>query len=159
METQKQISRVVWREGMTFDATTTTGHSLVLDVAPPSGNGRGPTPIGLLLTALAGCTAMDVLSILQKKREPLKGLSVTAEGVRASDYPQIYTDIHLVYHVRGNVNPKSVERAIELSHAKYCGVGAMLGARARITWHYEIEPETESEMRPVEPEHVAETLP
>ena len=136
---EKQHTTMVWRERMTFDATTTAGHQLVIDAAPPSGDGRGPKPIELLLTALAGCTAMDVLSILQKKREPVEGLEVFVEGTRAADHPMIYTDIAIVYRVRGNVKPDSVERAIELSTTKYCGVHAMLHHSAKITTRYEIE--------------------
>jgi putative redox protein len=123
---------------MTFDATTTTGHRLVIDALPPTGNDNGPKPIELVLTALAGCTAMDVLSILQKKREPLEGLEVFVEGARATEHPMIYKEIALVYRVKGNVNPDAVERAIELSTTKYCGVHTMLHHDAKITTRYEI---------------------
>lgn len=132
-------TQVTWRERMTFDATTNSGHSLVLDSAPPEGDDRGVRPMELLLTALAGCTAMDVLSILEKKREPVQGLQVTIDALRATEYPRVYTEIHVMYHVHGNVNPKALEHAIELSESKYCGVGAMLGKCAIITSRYEIE--------------------
>ena len=79
---EKQSTHVVWRAGMTFDATTTTGHHLVLDAPPPNGEDRGPKPIELMLTALGGCTAMDVLSLLQKMREPVIELNVDVEGTR-----------------------------------------------------------------------------
>ncbi len=140
---EKQHTTMVWRERMTFDATTTAGHRLVIDAAPPLGDGRGPKPIELVLTALAGCTAMDVLAVLQKKREPVEGLEVRVEGTRATEHPMIYTDIEVVYRVRGNVNPESIERAIELSTTKYCGVHAMLHHAARITTRYEIVAERE----------------
>ncbi len=139
MANEKQFTNLVWRERMTFDATTTFGHHIVLDAQPPSGDGRGPKPIELLLTALAGCTAMDVLSILQKKREPLEGLEVFVEGTRASDHPMYYTEIEVVYRLRGNVNPVALERAIELSLTRYCGVHAMLGKSAHIKHRYEIQ--------------------
>lgn len=132
-------AQVIWRERMTFDATTNSGHSLVLDSAPPNGDDRGARPMELLLTALAGCAAMDVLSILQKKREPVEGLQVTVHSTRAHDYPKIYDGIHVVYHVRGSVKPESLAFAIKLSETKYCGVSAMLGKSATITSHYEIE--------------------
>ncbi len=160
-----EFTRMVWRQGMTFDGTTTTGHHLVIDAIPPNGSDNGPKPIELLLTALAGCTAMDVLSILQKKREPLVGLEVYVEGVRAQEHPRVYTDIQVVYRVRGNVNPEAVARAIELSENKYCGVSAMLRPTARITTRYEIEPANEAtstvsdNVRATEPEHVSDTLP
>lgn len=135
-----QMTSVVWRERMTFDARTTSGHYLVMDAAPPLGDDRGVRPMELLLTALAGCAAMDVLSILVKKREPVEGLQVSIHSTRAAEHPRVYTDIQVLYHVRGNVNPQSVARAIELSESKYCGVAAMLGKCAVITSQYEIEP-------------------
>jgi putative redox protein len=139
-----------WRERMTFDATTTTGHRVVVDALPDhGGNDRGPKPIELLLTGLAGCTAMDVLSILQKKREPIEGLRVEVVGARADEHPMIYTDIEVLYRVRGNVNPAALERAIELSTTRYCGAHAMLSKSARITTRYEITQATpEFELAP-----------
>lgn len=166
MSNEKQFTHLVWREGMTFDATTTTGHQIVVDAVPPSGQDRGPKPIELVLTALAGCTAMDVLSILQKKQEPVRGLTVDVIGERATTHPMIYTNIQIVYRVRGNVSPVSVARAVGLSNTKYCGVHAMLEHSARITTRYEIEQDATSEAEPifgpdevVETEHVAATLP
>lgn len=135
-EKQRTVAR--WRERMTFDAYTTTGHHIVMDAAPPNGDDRGPKPIELLLTALAGCTGMDVLSILQKKREPLEAFEVEVEGVRAEDHPKVYVEIDVVYRVTGNVKRESVERAIELSRDKYCGVSAMLSEIAKINHRYEI---------------------
>lgn len=136
---EKQRTLMRWRERMTFDGTTTGGHVVTVDAAAGhGGDGRGPKPIELLLTALAGCSAMDVISILQKKREPVEGLEVLVEGTRAKEHPMIYTDIEVVYRVYGPVNPASIERAIELSRTKYCGVQAMLGQVARITDRYEV---------------------
>lgn len=135
----KQVSQVEWRERMTFDATTNSGHTLVLDAAPPAGDDRGVRPMELLLTALAGCSAMDVLSILEKKREPVEGLRVIVHAARAPEHPRIYTDIELEYHVRGNVNPNALRHAIGLTETKYCGVGAMLGKCATIHSRFEIE--------------------
>lgn len=138
MLVEPHTTQVEWRERMTFDVMTPSGHSLVLDSAPPDGDDRGARPMELLLTALAGCTAMDVLSILKKKREPVEGLRVTIHSKRAQEHPKVYTDIHVMYHIRGDVKATSVEHAIELSESKYCGVGAMLGKCATITSHYEI---------------------
>ncbi len=148
MSQTKQSAQVIWRERMTFDAQTQSGHRLTLDTSPTGGgNDRGASPMQLLLVALAGCTAMDVVSILQKMREPLTGLEVSVEGIRADEHPRIYTDITLVYHVRGPVKPQSVAHAIELSEAKYCSVGAMLGRSARITTRMEIEGDAPSEAK------------
>ncbi len=140
MAGDKKSAKVVWRERMTFDAKTQSGHALVLDAQPTGGgDDRGASPMELALVALAGCTAMDVISILQKKREPVKSLEVSVEGTRADQHPRVYTQIEVVYRVRGNVKPKAVADAIELSEGIYCSVGAMLGRTADITTRFEIE--------------------
>lgn len=135
-----QVTNVEWRERMTFDATTNSGHVMVLDAAPPTGDNRGVRPMELLLTALAGCAAMDVLSILEKKREPVRGLRVSIDAARATEHPKVYTDILMTYHVRGAVSPQAIKHAIDLTESTYCGVGAMLGKCATITSRFEIEP-------------------
>ncbi len=142
MAKTKRTAQVVWRERMTFDAQTQSGHHLVLDTSKAGGgDDRGPSPMELVLVALAGCTAIDVVSILQKKREPLQGLQVVVEAVRAEKDPHVYTNIEVVYRVRGPVKPRALAHAIELSETKYCSVGAMLGKTAKITTRYEIEPD------------------
>lgn len=99
----------------------------------------GPTPMQVVLIGLCGCTAMDVISILQKKRQPFTGLEVHATAERAADHPRVYTQIHLEYVVKGrSVDPQAVERAIELSQTKYCSVSAMLSRTATITTSYRI---------------------
>lgn len=100
----------------------------------------GPTPTKVVLIGLCGCTAMDVVSILQKKRQPFTGLQVRATAERANDHPRVYTKIHLEYVVKGKgVDPQAVERAIELSQTRYCSVSAMLAKTAEITTSYRIE--------------------
>lgn len=146
---EKQHTNMVWQSGMAFEGTTTTGHKIVVDASKEGGGqDSGPKPIELLLTGLAGCTAMDVLSILQKKREPMTGLEVFAEGERVSEHPMVYKHITIVYRVYGHVSQAAVERAIELSNTKYCGVHAMLGKTAHIQTRYEIIPEKETEPVP-----------
>jgi len=93
----------------------------------------------LVLNALCGCTAYDVVSILQKKREPLTGLEVSAKAEKAPDPPRVYTSIELVYRVNGNVTRKSVEDAVRLSEEKYCSVAAMLNKTAKITYRIELD--------------------
>jgi putative redox protein len=108
------------------------------------GVGAGPQPHRLLLLALAGCTGMDVISILRKKRQQVSGLSVVVQGRRAEQHPKVYTHINVLYRVRGNnVDPQAVERSIELSKTRYCPVIGMLGKVAEVTTRYEIEEETE----------------
>lgn len=87
----------------------------------------------LVLIALCGCTASDVVGILRKKREPFVSLIVSAEGERASGYPAVYTEIKLIYRIGGKVSRKAVEDAVRLSKEKYCSVSAMLEKTAKIT--------------------------
>jgi putative redox protein len=96
----------------------------------------------LLLVALAGCTAMDVISILRKKRQQISSLNVEVQGSRADQHPKVYTRLEVLYRVRGNnVDPQAVARAIELSETRYCPVIGMLGKVAQIRTRYEIEEE------------------
>lgn len=109
------------------------------------GMGAGPEPHRLLLLALAGCTAMDVLSILRKKRQQISGLTVAVWGKRARPHPKIYTWIEVLYSVRGNhVDPRAVERSIELSRTRYCPVIATLSHVAEVTTRYVIEEEPDA---------------
>ena len=106
------------------------------------GVGAGPQPHRLLLLAMAGCTAMDVLSILRKKRQQVSGLSVQVQGSRADQHPKVYTRFEVFYRVRGtSIDPRAVERSIELSTTRYCPVIGMLGKVAPVTTRYEIEEE------------------
>ena len=95
------------------------------------------TPMELVLIALCGCTASDVVGILKKKREPFTGLEVSAEGERADGYPAVYTEIRLKYRVTGKVSAKAMEDAVRLSKEKYCSVSAMLQKTAKV--EYQIE--------------------
>ncbi len=123
---------------MTFDATTVSGQHVTMDTTGADGDRRGPTPVELVMTALAGCTAMDIVSILKKMREPLEGLEVETHRVRREQEPRIFTHVEVVYRIKGDVKPASVERAIELSRSKYCTVEAMLEKGADISARYEI---------------------
>jgi putative redox protein len=106
------------------------------------GTGAGPQPHSLLLVALASCTAMDVISILRKKRQQVSGLTVEVQGSRADQHPKVYTQIEVLYRVRGNnVSPQAVERSIELSKTRYCPVMATLSKAAEVSTRYEIEEE------------------
>lgn len=137
-----KTAQVTWvGPGMRLVGKAGDGPAIIVDHVLP-GEERfqsGPTPMELLLIGLAGCTAMDVISILQKKRQPFKGLQVKVSGERAEEHPQVYTRIHVEYIVTGEgVDPQAVERAIELSETKYCSAAAMLGAVAKITTSYRI---------------------
>ncbi len=125
-----------WNGEMTFTGQNAMGGTVqmgTLDGKP------GVGPMQLLLVAVAGCTGVDVLSILQKKRVALTDMQVRVSGKRADDYPMIWTHIHTTYLIWGDgIKPKDVEQAIELSEKKYCSVGIMLGKSAKITSEYHI---------------------
>jgi putative redox protein len=120
-------------------ATQFVGHSshlITVDGSSQAGN----SPMELVLIALCGCTAYDVVAILQKKREPFTAVEVHAEAEKAADPPRVYTAIKLVYRVKGKVAPKAVEDAVKLSEEKYCSVAAMLNQTAKITFEIELDP-------------------
>jgi len=125
---------------MQFLAETGSGHVVIMDANEQfGGHDTGSRPMELLLVGFGGCTGMDVISILRKKRQHVKGLSIKADGTKADGHPGRYTKIHLKYTVTGReVKPDAVERAITLSLEKYCSAAATLGASAEITHEYEI---------------------
>jgi putative redox protein len=127
-------ARAIWTDKDRFLGDATSGHALVMDAGETK---TASTPVELVLIALCGCTASDVVGILRKKRERFTGLEVVAHGERASDFPKIYTHIKLVYRVRGPVTHKAMEDAVHLSKEKYCSVSAMLEKAAKI--EFEIE--------------------
>jgi putative redox protein len=106
------------------------------------GVGAGPDPVRFLLLGLAGCTAMDVISILRKKRQDVSALAVEVRGTRVDEHPKVYDRIEVIYRVEGKeVNAKALERAIELSETRYCPVMAMLSETAETVSRYEIDQE------------------
>ena len=133
--------KVDWVSKMQFVANDEKGHSIVLDTNPESGGGgTGPTPGRLLLMAVACCTAIDIVDILQKSRQRLTGLEVLSRGVQNSEYPKYYKEIYLKYILKGvDLEKSNVERAIQLSEEKYCSVGATVSGKARIITSYEIQ--------------------
>lgn len=134
--------RVDWiGPGLRLVSTASRGPAVVLDHVLPdeNRNENGFRPLDLLLAGLSGCTAMDVVSILQKKRQSFTGLRVNVTGERAAEHPKAYTQIHLEYVVTGDeVDAEAIERSIELSQTKYCSATAMLGNAVRITTSYRI---------------------
>ena len=127
-------------KGMAFHGTADSGFTIKMDAHPSvGGDDDGFRPLELLLVGLGGCTAMDVLSILRKKRQDVSGFEVQLHADRAKDHPRVFTAVAINYVIRGRgVDPKAVERAIELSATKYCSAQAMLAQSAEITTHYEI---------------------
>lgn len=128
-------AKVVWKGKMAFEGSSAGGFTLPIDTSVESGGeNHGFRPMELLLIGLAGCTGMDVISILQKKRQDVTHLEVrVVEAERAADHPRVYTHIVLEYVVTGrSVERAAVERAIELSATKYCSAQGMLGKVAKI---------------------------
>jgi putative redox protein len=125
---------------MSFIAETGSGHSFVMDGAP-EGGGRnmGPRPMETLLSGAAACTAYDVVLILRKSGLDLLGCEVVTTSERAETDPKVFTKIHMVFKIRGRgLKANLVERAISLSHSKYCSATKMLGLTAEITHSYEL---------------------
>jgi putative redox protein len=126
----------LWKSESTFIGQNAAGRTVqmgILDDKP------GVSPMQLLLISLAGCTGMDIVSILQKKHLKLTDMQVRVRGKRASEYPRIWTEIHTTYLIWGeNLQPGDAEQAIRLSEEKYCSVGIMLGKAARITSEYRL---------------------
>ena len=127
-------AKAIWTDKERYLGEATSHHAIVLDTATEK---TASSPMELVLIALCGCTASDVVGILRKKREPFTSLEVTANGERAQGYPAVYTDIKLTYRVGGKVSPKAMEDAVRLSKEKYCSVSAMLEKSAKITFEIE----------------------
>jgi putative redox protein len=128
--------------GALFEATNATGQRALIDGAPElGGQGEGVRPMEALLMALAGCSAMDVIHILEKQqKEPLGDLDVAVKGLRADAVPAVYTDIELAFTASGPVDVNKFERAVKLSVEKYCSVAKMLQPTARVSYTTALRP-------------------
>jgi putative redox protein len=124
------IANAEWKQGMQFDGRSESGHTIHFDA--DAAHTSGPSPMEAVLAALCGCTSVDVVSILQKKREPFTSLTVSAEAKQAEEPPRVFTHIKLVYKVGGKVSRKAVEDAVALSKNKHCSVSKMLEKSATI---------------------------
>jgi putative redox protein len=133
-------TRVKWVEHATFVGETGSGHAVVMD-GPPDHGGRnlGPRPMEMLLLGMGGCTAFDVIMILNKARQPVADCVVEIEAARADNEPRVFTAIHVHFIVSGRgLQEKHVQRAVQLSAEKYCSASIMLGKTATITHDFEI---------------------
>jgi putative redox protein len=125
-----------WQGGGTFIGRNAMGGTVQMGQLNEM---PGVSPMELILVGLAGCTGVDIADILKKKRQPLNALKVKVRGKKALDFPKIYKEIEITYFIWGEgIDPKAVERAIQLSEEKYCSVGAMLRSVADITSTYQI---------------------
>jgi len=128
-------ARATWKQHFQFEGKGHGGIAVAMDGDGNTGN----SPSEIVLIALCGCTAYDIVSILQKKREPFTGVEVSAEAEKAQQSPRVYTAIKLLYRISGKVTRKAAEDAVRLSEEKYCSVAAMLNKTARITYEIELD--------------------
>ena len=128
-------AEVKWKQQFEFEGHADSGHPVIVD----GDSKAGSSPMELVLIALCGCTGYDVVSILQKKREPVTAVEVTAEAERAPQSPHVFTWIKLRYRIAGKVSRKAAGDAVRLSEEKYCSVAAMLNKTAKIIYDIQLD--------------------
>jgi putative redox protein len=129
------IASAEWKQGLLFEGRSQSGHAINFDTSAE--HTAGPSPMEAVLAALCACTSVDVVSILRKKREPITGLTVSADAQQSTEAPRVFTRIHLIYRVRGKVARKATEDAVVLSKNKYCSVSKMLEKAVEIDYSIE----------------------
>ena len=134
-------ARVKLIEGMKFSASADSGHEVMMDgPSEHGGTDSAARPMELLLMGLGGCTAMDAISILRKKKQNVTGLEINLTGNRADEHPMRFEDVELEFVVKGNrVDEKAAKRAIELSMEKYCSVKFTIEKETNVTYTYKVE--------------------
>lgn len=132
--------RATWTAPMRFDAASESGRVATMDtLAEHGGSGTGPSPMETVLMAMAGCTGMDVASILAKMRAPVRTFTIAVDAERATEHPKVFTKIHVRYEVAGpGLQREQVEKAVTLSLDKYCSVTAMLRLGAEVTYDLDV---------------------
>lgn len=134
------VAKVKYTDGMQFVGEAGSGHAIVMDGdAEVGGNNTGLRPMELLLIGVGGCSGMDVVSILKKKRENITGLEVLVNGKKADEHPKKYTDIDIEFVVKGkSLSEEAVKKAVQLSMDKYCSVKATIEGTAKVNFTYKI---------------------
>jgi putative redox protein len=127
-------AKVTWKSGMSFSGSADSGVAVPIDTSVDhGGNGTGASPMEMVLMGLGGCSGMDVVSILEKKRQQVTAFEILLHGDRAEDHPKVFTKITVEYVITGhNIDPQAADRAVELSTTKYCSVMGMLRKAAEI---------------------------
>ena len=135
---EKQIS-VVWKGGMAFEAQIDE-YRVMMDANPAAGGQHlGPTPKPLLMASLGGCTGMDVISLARKMRQEVESLEIKVQGSIAEEHPMKYEAIHLIFEFTGkDLDAEKLQKAVDLSSEKYCGVGATLKGAVGVTYEVRI---------------------
>ncbi len=127
-------STAVWHGNMKFIGSAGSGHEIIMDAAPASGgDNQGSRPKEMILHGLAGCTAMDVISILKKMRQPVEAFRVEVDVIQSEEHPKIFSKIHIRYIFKGDIPLEKLEKAVDLSQNTYCGVSAMLRKSSDLT--------------------------
>ena len=128
-------AKVTWVEDALFVAEAGSGHTFTMDgSADVGGRNLGARPMEVMLMAMGGCTAIDVVSMLKKQRQDILGVEVSLVGERATEHPMVYSEVKVVYTVRGRkLSRPLVERAVSLSDEKYCSATAMFKKTAKVT--------------------------
>jgi putative redox protein len=134
-------AKITWLNGRAFVGESGSGHSIVMDGAPENGGRNiGVRPMEMMLLGLGGCTAFDVVMILEKSREKVTACEVSLEATRADDDPKVFTHVKMFYRLKGeNLKPAAVERAIKLSSEKYCSASKMFEKTALIEHEWIVE--------------------
>jgi putative redox protein len=133
-QTEKEVVSTRWLNNMAFESEI-NGHKIVIDAkAESGGEDLGPRPKTLMLAALGGCTGMDVVSILKKMRVEFKGVNVIVEGVLTDEHPKHFSKMHVIYEIEGdNLPMDKVEKAVNLSEERYCGVSVVYRKAMELT--------------------------
>jgi putative redox protein len=133
-------AKITYVNGMQFVGEAESGHAIVMDGTPDvGGRDTGLRPTELLLIGLGGCSGMDIVSILKKKKQDVKGVEINVDGQKAENYPKKFTEIDIEFIIKGkNISEEAVKRAVQLSMEKYCSVKATLEGSAKIHYTYKI---------------------
>lgn len=131
---KKDIS-ISWKKDMAFEADI-DGHKVMMDAAEAvGGQNQGPTPKPLLLASLGGCTGMDVISLARKMRQDVESFDIELQSEILDDFPQNYLSIKLIYKFKGNdLDPKKIQKAVDLSQNRYCGISATLRDSVKLSY-------------------------
>jgi len=134
-------AKVLYRGGMHFEGETGSGHKIHFDSKPQGEPTAGPAPMETVLQAAAACSAMDVASILIKRRKTIDRFELEVEAQRSEEHPKIFKTLHVIYRLWGpNIASGEVEKAVELSQNKYCSVLNMLKPTVQVTCAVEVNP-------------------
>lgn len=140
----KTLTKTTLKGGMLFSSETASGHTVLMDALPKvGGNDEAARPAELPFVGLSGCTGMDVISVLRKMRQEPDKFEIEIQGVDATtEYPKYWREINVIFHVEGDIDPKKLTKAIDLSRNRYCGVSAIMKGKVTVHYKYTLNGET-----------------